>query len=118
MGVQNWFEKFILVLAVAVGLWDTAGSLKPAADAKPLPELATILPETTLVHVRASLDPLFSAEGKGLALAKILAEPEVKAFMAPLSRMIGQKRAEALTQIEKNLGLKLEDLAVLMRFRA
>ncbi len=92
-------------------------ALLPVFAATPLnaQSVAAWLPQDTLLHVEVSGAPC-ERSGGGLALARALAEPEVREFLKSVEPLIGFAREQG-GQALQQAGMSLDDLLTLIKGR-
>ena len=106
----------ILALAAVTATSTVAAPDDPPRKPQRAIDIAALLPASTLAHIELSGEPCQRVGGR-LAIARILAEPEMRAFLKPLDQMIPLLRAYADDGLSQ-MGLELGDILTLARGRA
>lgn len=110
--------RFGLFLILLLSVGATGFILAGPGDADPAPktDVTALLPASTLLHIAIDGGPC-EGHGQELALARILDEPEIQAFLAPLEKPMRKMAEESSSKVEKMLGVSVEELLKLFNQR-
>ncbi|NRA95249.1 MAG: DUF3352 domain-containing protein, partial [Planctomycetes bacterium] len=113
--------RSVLVFAVLAGVVGGGGFLlaeevSPGVPAFPVRDLPSLLPDTCALQVTLDGGPCTRA-GETLALASLLAEPEVATFAEPLAAALGAGLGSFEPQVKEYLGLTMDETLQLLRYR-
>jgi len=106
----------VLTGVVCGGGFLLAEEILPGASTFPARDLPALLPDTCALQIALDGGPC-ARGGDGLALAALLAEPEVAAFVGPLSAALRGALGTFEPQVKQYLGLTMDETLQLLRYR-